>query len=132
MFRVRTPLRRGVLHTTLCDKVYQWLAAGQWFSPVTQVSSTNKTLPRYSWNLHIVMAVWLNHFWKSYCPFSLKNFVFVLKITFTLITLFFQFVGGELGGKNACIKWTTSFLLFSLWIVYIVLSSLRAYNIITW
>ena len=33
----------GVLYTTLCDKVCQWLAAGQWFSPVTQISSTNKT-----------------------------------------------------------------------------------------
>ena len=34
---VRTPLRRGVLDTTLCDKVCQWLAIGRWFS------STNKT-----------------------------------------------------------------------------------------
>jgi hypothetical protein len=32
---------RGVFDTTLC--VCQWLAAGWWFSPVTQVSSTNKT-----------------------------------------------------------------------------------------
>ena len=32
-------LRRGVLDTTLCDKV----AAGLWFSPGTPVSSTNKT-----------------------------------------------------------------------------------------
>jgi hypothetical protein len=31
---------RGGLDTTLCDKVCQWLATGQWFSPV---SSTNKT-----------------------------------------------------------------------------------------
>jgi hypothetical protein len=30
--------------TTLCDKVCQWLATGQWFSPGTRVSSTNKTL----------------------------------------------------------------------------------------
>ena len=30
-------------HTTLCDKVCQWLAAGLWFSPGTPVSSTNKT-----------------------------------------------------------------------------------------
>jgi len=37
---VRIPLRQGVLDTTLCDKVCQWLVAGQWFSPV---SSTNKT-----------------------------------------------------------------------------------------
>ena len=29
--------------TTLCDKVYQWLATGQWFSLGTSVSSTNKT-----------------------------------------------------------------------------------------
>ena len=34
---------RGVLDTTLCDKVCQWLATGRWFSPSTPVSSTNKT-----------------------------------------------------------------------------------------
>jgi hypothetical protein len=34
---------RGVLDTTLCDKVCQWLAVGRWFSPGTPVSSTNKT-----------------------------------------------------------------------------------------
>ena len=34
---------RGVLDTTLCDKVCQWLATGWWFSPGTPVSSTNKT-----------------------------------------------------------------------------------------
>jgi hypothetical protein len=32
---------RDVLDTTLCDKVCQWLA-GQWFTPGTLVSSTNK------------------------------------------------------------------------------------------
>jgi hypothetical protein len=32
-----------LLNTTLCDQVCQRLAAGQWFSPVTLVSSTNKT-----------------------------------------------------------------------------------------
>jgi hypothetical protein len=30
---------------TLCDKVFQWLATGQWFYPGTLVSSTNKTGP---------------------------------------------------------------------------------------
>jgi hypothetical protein len=34
---------QGVLDTTLCDKVCQWLAAGWWFSPGTAVSFTNKT-----------------------------------------------------------------------------------------
>jgi len=33
----------GVFDTTLCDKVCQWLATGQWFSPGTPVYSTNKT-----------------------------------------------------------------------------------------
>jgi len=32
----------GVLETTICDKVCQWLAICQWFSPGTPVSSTNK------------------------------------------------------------------------------------------
>ena len=29
--------------TTLCDKVYRWLATGRWFTPGPPVSSTNKT-----------------------------------------------------------------------------------------
>ena len=35
--------RSGVHDITLCDKVYQSLATGWWFSPGTPVSSTNKT-----------------------------------------------------------------------------------------
>jgi hypothetical protein len=34
---------RGLLDTTLCDKLCQWLATGLWFSEGTPVSSTNKT-----------------------------------------------------------------------------------------
>ena len=40
---VQIPLSKGVVDTTLCDKVCQWLATGQWFSPGTSVSSINKT-----------------------------------------------------------------------------------------
>ena len=40
MLWVLIPLRRGVLNTTLYDKVCLWLVTDQWFSPV---SSTNKT-----------------------------------------------------------------------------------------
>ena len=36
------PLKQSVLYTTLWDKVCQWLAADQWFSLCTPVSSTNK------------------------------------------------------------------------------------------
>ena len=35
---------RGVLDTTLCDKICLWLAADRWFSTGTQVSSTNTTV----------------------------------------------------------------------------------------
>ena len=41
--RVWIPLRGVLLDTTLFDKVCQWLATGQWFSPNTPVASTNKT-----------------------------------------------------------------------------------------
>ena len=40
---VRTPLRWGRLHTTLCDKDWQWLATGRWKPPGTPVASTTKT-----------------------------------------------------------------------------------------
>jgi hypothetical protein len=40
---VQILLWRYVLDTTFCDKVCQWLATAQWFSPSTLVSSTNKT-----------------------------------------------------------------------------------------
>ena len=43
----------GVLDTTLCDKVCQWLVADWWFSPGTPVSSTNKT------NLHDITEILL-------------------------------------------------------------------------
>jgi len=40
---VRIPFMQGVLDTTLCDQVCQWLTIGRCFSPGTPVSSTNKT-----------------------------------------------------------------------------------------
>jgi hypothetical protein len=46
---------RGVLDTTLCNKVCQWLAAGRWFSLGTSVSSTNKT------DCHEITEILLKH-----------------------------------------------------------------------
>jgi hypothetical protein len=46
---------RGVLDTTICDKIRQLLATGRWFSPV---SSTNKT-DRHDIN-EILLKVALN------------------------------------------------------------------------
>jgi hypothetical protein len=47
------PLRVGVLDSTLCDEICQWLAADRWFSPGTLVSSTNKT------DLHDIVKILL-------------------------------------------------------------------------
>jgi len=49
---VRITIIQGVLDTTLCDKVCQWLATGRGFTPV---SSTNKT---YS---HDITETTVNH-----------------------------------------------------------------------
>jgi hypothetical protein len=38
---VRTHSWQGVLDTTLCDKVYQWLATGRWFSPVSSINKAD-------------------------------------------------------------------------------------------
>jgi hypothetical protein len=63
---------RGVLDTTLCNKVCQGLATSRWFSPGPPLSSTNKT------NLHyiteILSKVALNTIkqTKTYFKISLK------------------------------------------------------------
>jgi hypothetical protein len=72
---VLIPLRWGVLDTTLCDKVCQWLATDLWFSSGTLASSTNKS------DIHditeIVLKVALNTItmYKMYCEFVMPFFV---------------------------------------------------------
>jgi hypothetical protein len=52
---------RVVFDITSCDKVCQWLATGQWFSPDTPVSSTNKTDHHDITEIwHILICLW-NH-----------------------------------------------------------------------
>jgi hypothetical protein len=46
---VRIPIKQGVFYTTLCEKVFQWLVAGRWFSPGTSTKKTD--LPRYNWTI---------------------------------------------------------------------------------
>ena len=72
---VRILLRRGVLYTTLCHKVCQWLATGQWLSPGATLSSTNKTdyhditdillkvalntiTPSFTWIMRYITKLW--------------------------------------------------------------------------
>ena len=56
---------RGVLDTTICDKVWLRLATGRWFSPDTLVSSTNKT------DCHDITEILLKHhkpnLWQLLC-----------------------------------------------------------------
>jgi hypothetical protein len=42
---------RGVLDSTVCDKLFQLLAADRWTSPGTLVSSTNKTYRKLNCNI---------------------------------------------------------------------------------
>jgi hypothetical protein len=51
------PVRRGVLDTTPCDKVSQWLAVARWFSPSTPVSLHQwNWSPRYKWNFNNILV----------------------------------------------------------------------------
>jgi len=63
---VRIPFKRGLLDTTLCDKVCLWLATGRWFSPGTLISSTNKT----NWHdiAEILLKVVLNSITLTITP----------------------------------------------------------------
>ena len=52
-------------HTTLCDKVCQWLETGRWFSPGTPASSTNKT------DLHDITEILLKMALSAINPYSI-------------------------------------------------------------
>jgi hypothetical protein len=57
----------GVLDTTLCAKVCQWLATGQWFSSGTVISSTNKT------DCYDITEILLKVFYRIQLPYDHDN-----------------------------------------------------------
>jgi hypothetical protein len=61
---------RGVLNTTLCDKVCQRLATGLWFSRGTLVSSTNKT----EW--HDIAEIGIKHHKPNHIQISRIPFIY--------------------------------------------------------
>lgn len=73
---------------------------------------------------------WVNQINKCIYVFNIALISF--NSVFTLCFLFPQFVGGELGGKNPFIKWGCSITLFLMWTIYIILASLKAYEILDW
>lgn len=63
---------------------------------------------------------------QSVIIFTILGFLCIV-----LLILRRKFVGGELGGSNAYVKWGTSILLLLFWCIYILLSSLKAYDVIS-
>lgn len=62
--------------------------------------------------------------------FSVFIFLIVAVLCFILLILRRIFIGGELGGPKTS-KYATAIVCFFLWIVYILMSTLQAYEIIT-
>jgi hypothetical protein len=61
MLWVRTPLRRGVLDRTLCDKVCRWRVDGfHWilrFPPPIKICSSHLNLTKYKYNEQILKCI---------------------------------------------------------------------------
>ena len=77
---------RGVLDTTLYDKVCQWLSSGWWFSPVNPVSFTNKI------DRHDITEILLKTAWNT---ITLTQIV-VIEDSFNYILFInFRFPRGE-------------------------------------
>ena len=75
---VRIQLRRGVLDTTLCDKLCQWLAVGRWFSRGTPVSSANLKTELHN-IAEILLKVALNTIMLNPKPMNLATGMFDTK-----------------------------------------------------
>ena len=82
----RIPPMRGVLDTTLCHKICQWLAAGRWFSPGTPVFSTNKT-DRHD-IAKILLKVALNTITLTRIFQNLNNCLLFRYIRFLMISIY--------------------------------------------
>ena len=79
-------LRQGVFDTTFCDKVCQWFAAGQWFSPGSPVSSTNKT-DRHN-IVEILLKVAFNFITITPCRVSIYFNSYIKELFFNLFTTY--------------------------------------------
>ena len=80
MLWVQIPLRRGVIDTTLCDKVLQWPTTGQWFSLGTPVSSTNKT------GCHVITEILLKVALNTITLNLTLCFKYLILLTFAAVT----------------------------------------------
>jgi hypothetical protein len=78
---IRIPLRRGVLDTTLCDKVCQWHATGRWYSPVLHPSVVQLTMKSFTYHVEsfICLSVCLLDVVK--CHFQ-QYFSYIVAVSF--------------------------------------------------
>ena len=79
---IRIPLRKGVLNTTLCDKVCQWLAASRWFSPGTPASSSYKT------DCHDIIEILLKVALNTITITNQKFCESIIRIDFVIVVFF--------------------------------------------
>ena len=91
----------GVLDTTLCDKVCQWLAAGLWFSLGTPVSNKQNWSPQYNWNIvdisgikHLIPHYPYQHKWADV---SKQKFI---KMSTTTASFKIRFIGNHNQSQN--------------------------------
>ena len=95
---------RGVLDTTLCDKVCQWLATGRWFSPCTPVSSTNKT------DHHDIAEILLKVALNTIIPYPNPNGVHLISFNYKFISnviidqLFKFYVNVNITSVHSCVS----------------------------
>ena len=75
---VRTQFTKRCTDTTLCDKACQWLATGQWFSPV---SSTSKTDRHNNWN---ILESGVKHHKPTNHAFKMQIALFIKEIHISL------------------------------------------------
>ena len=88
--RVRIPLRRDVLDTTLCDKVCQWLAAGRCFSLVSFTNKTNHhDILKYCWKWRYTInhSCWPNS--SAFVRYILTNLYYLSLIFVFHCNIFF-------------------------------------------
>ena len=84
---------RRVFHTTLCDKVYQLLAASRWFYTGTPVFSANKT------DSHSITDILLKVALDTITLILTPNFNDITKnVTLNIIILYFLFLFWHLLG----------------------------------
>ena len=113
--RVQTTLGQGVLDTTLCDKVCQWLATCRWFSLGTPVSSTNKT------DHHDITEILLKGALNTLTLIWVWNGPYLATLLY--YTIIFSRTGEKLSTEkqdseeNQCVICSVRYLIIFLWLV---------------